>query len=177
MSVIRKERRDLSKREIKEFSHENQDEIGILPNGQSGVVKRDWHTMLASETQGRIYYSPIKNKYYVAEDSPVSKEQFEDQFLPYLSWDYDQFEQEEVMVEAEDAKGKVKEVGTGKFRVINKFPPTPENIAAKRKELLNKAFEDGESVSSEDIQMKTLPRTLLNDDMTTDGRRKRRFRR
>lgn len=103
------------------------------------------YIMLQSHTQGIIYYTPKTNEYWADAGVLVKPEVFNSKFLPYLSWDYDEI--------VEDKEG----------RVINKFPPSTVNIAKKRKELQEAAFENNESVDYEEIMQKTAPRKLYNN--------------
>lgn len=121
---------------------------------------------LESMSQGRIFYVPKLNQFFTGEGNiPVDEKVFNEKFLPYLKWKYDQVEEvvNEVKVK-EGSKTVTKKVNTGQF--INKFPCTPENIAAKRKELIGAAVERGEIPNADDIHQMTSPHTLTNDEQT-----------
>lgn len=151
--------------ERKKLSIEEPDIIGKLANGDYGVVERNWYTALSAKGIGRIFYFPIENKYAGGEGKEIEKEVFESQFLPFLSWDFDEWETEVMLEKAKSKTGKSVEIDSGKRKLINKFPPTPENIKKKREELLKKALEAGVGFNAEEIYQKTLPRQLKSGNV------------
>lgn len=146
----------------KEFSNVRPDISGKRKDGSYGIVERNWYTLLIGGDR-QVFYSPLVNDYYVAEDKKCDKDQLEKDLLPRLSWAFDQWEIEEIKVKAKDDKGKEKQVGTGKFKVVNHFPPSPANIAKKREEITNQALATGEQFTRDDIYNKTLPVSILSD--------------
>lgn len=105
-------------------------------------------------------------KYYVAARKECSAEMFA-QFRPYLRWEFDQIEpvMEEIEVEEEyttksgniSTKKVKKKVPTGEF--VNKFPPTTENVLAKKREVLEDLYAT-ESAPTPDQVSKAVSRII-----------------
>lgn len=97
-------------------------------------------------------------KYYVSARKECSAEMFAE-FRPYLRWEFDQIEAvtEEIEVEEEyttksgntSTKKVKKSVPTGDF--INKFPPTTENILAKKREVLEELYASESAPTPEQV--------------------------
>lgn len=115
---------------------------------------------------GRVYYSIKTNTYHGNVNSPpLRPDIFERDFLPYLRWDFDEFNEVTVREGQENVTRTTKSL----------FPPTPENIAKKRKELIA-AFIDEEKVPEMDaIRLATCPRALLNTAELEDTLRKPKY--
>ena len=128
--------------------------------GGHKVVRDNPVRILESATQGKLFFAETENKYYIADGVECPEDKFKDHYLPYLRWDFDEFV-EEVIVK-EDSKGNDIEIKTG--RKVSTFPPTPENIADKRKELIQAAIENGDDIDKAKINVLTSPRTLRNHD-------------
>lgn len=125
--------------ESKTFSFEPQT-LEFNDQGQQVVVDDMYMVALGAFGLKTIYYTPTTNQYWTAPGKLVNQERFERDYLPNLSWDYDQIE-------------------TVKDKKVNKFPCSPENIELKRNELMataNKSKKD----FYENILIATSPRTL-----------------
>ena len=157
----------------KGFSH-SPSAIKTGENGQHIIDEKasNHHIILASATQGVIYYTYKDNKYWSGENQEISEELFEKQFLPYLSWKFDKMEDEVVEQPKKDEKGEIVldkkdnpvmiKIATG--RKVNVFPPSPANIEKKRKEILLEASDKGESKSLQEIYLETAPKKLKNSE-------------
>jgi hypothetical protein len=150
------------KKDRKGFSFQP-DVISANRSGEHQINKKlsNPYVMLQSQTQGKLFYTPKDNKYWIAPGVECTQDRFEEKYLAYLRWDFDEIIEE--VVEKEDSKGKTVSLKTG--RAISTFPPTPENIAAKRKELLDAAVASGDDIDQEEILSKTSPTQLLNNDL------------
>lgn len=128
---------------MKPFSHSPE----TLADGLDGlaIVSANHHVILASQTQGKIAYTPADNKYWAAEGKEIGKERFERDFLPFLSWQFDVYE------EIEGVK-------------VNVFPPSPENIALKRSELIQVASKEGKVIDQKTLHSMTSPTGLKNKE-------------
>ena len=115
----------------------------FAPDGNGGLTvdktRSNPYVLLKSHTQGTIFYTPKTNQYWIAEGKEVSQERFESHFLPYLRWKYDR------IVDG-----------------VNEFPPSPENILIKRKELIEAASERGELIDQQELIQATSPVQLTN---------------
>ena len=125
--------------------------IGSGDEGEHIILDSNPYVMLNSISQGTIYYCPRDNKYYLSEsEEPCPEELFKEKFLPYLRWDYDVFE-----------TATLKDGSTKKVSI---FPPSPENIAKKRADLIQEAVDNAETPDMEAIIEATTPKELrLND--------------
>lgn len=125
------------------FSHKPE----VLAEGPDGlaIASANHHIILGSQTQGQIAYTPGDNVYWAAVGKPMNKERFEKDFLPYLSWQFDVIE---------EIEGKM----------VNVFPPSPENIALKRMELIQVASKEGKVLDQKTLQMMTSPAVLKNKE-------------
>lgn len=130
----------------KKFSFQP-DSIGKDADGTHKVDNANSYVMLQSQTQGVLFYTPLTNKYWIAPEKECPKELFEKKFLPYLRWGFD-----EVQTSEDGQK-------------INLFPATPENIAIKRKELLEEAMKSGDVIDQKKINSLTSPTTLSNNEV------------
>lgn len=162
---VQKKNRKVQVQEEKKLSVEQPDLLGKNDNGTEKIEKRNWYTMLGADGIGRLTYFPLENKYSAGEGNEIPKEIFEQQYLPFLSWDFDELETEKIMEDAKDEKGKKIKVDSGKRRIINKFPPTPENIIKKREELFKEAMLNGAAVETDDLYRATLPRALRSGNV------------
>lgn len=148
----------------------------------------DYYIRFSSVSNGVLYYTPKSNRYWSNPGVEMSPERLES-VLPYLRWKYDDFSDETVekSIEVSDEDGKertiTQAISTG--RKINKFPPTPENIAKKRTELASNLFDDSaEALDKDAIITLTTPHTLeeterfkakLRQDTTAEDRWARRI--
>lgn len=153
-----KEKQQHQKPTLEEF-----DPRGLLPDTASWLTKYGYsYKVLHAEgvaNNTHIYYCHDNAKYYTKGRKELPLETFK-KALPYLTWKYDQLVEEEIEVEVEQeyttkngnkSKRKVKELQkTG--NVINKFPPTTENILAKRKELREELAANGEIPTEAEIR-------------------------
>lgn len=135
--------------EEKRFSF-TPDVIGEGPNGEHLITDSLHYIQLGSQTQGTIYYTPANNKYWQGADVECAEERLQDRYLPYLRWAFDD-------IQVNDAGEE-----------INVFPPSPENIALKRKELIEEAVSNNETPVMEEIYKKTSPLVLKNNKRFED---------
>lgn len=135
--------------------------IGSDPEGKHIILDANHYIMLGSASQGQVFYCPKENKYYAGEGSqPINEKRFKEHFLPYLRWDHDQLV--EITVPGTDKNGKAATLPTGCYR--SEFPPTPENISAKRAELIQAAVSRSETPDMAEIYASTAPRELLSNE-------------
>jgi len=127
------------------------------------IVERMDYIILGNLSFGDVYYTPRTNQYWAAPGKEMTAKRLEE-FLPYLSWDYDQIEEQTEFVEAtgKDGKKKLEKVGTG--IAINAFPPSPDNIAKKRQELIEEAVKGSKEINYVELYAKTSPRSLKLDE-------------
>lgn len=158
---------EAAKREVEKqvgFSF-NPEVLGADAEGHHIVLDANHCVILGSVTQGTVYYSPRDNKYYGGVGSKeLDRDIFEKKILPYLRWDYDQLEEEVLVTERPDEKGAMVSVPLKTGRIISKFPPTPENIKAKRDEYIKAALTNGEQPDLKKLYNKTSPNRLLNNE-------------
>lgn len=133
--------------------------IGSGPNGEMTVVDANHYIILQSASVGKIVYTYKDNKYWTGENAECPEELLKSKFLPYLRWKFDVLEDEVVMAERND---KMVPIKTG--RKISSFPPSPENIAAKRKEMISAALKSGEEANLKQIWNATAPVRLVENE-------------
>lgn len=146
-----------SKKEGFSFSPEL---IASGPNGEHVVVDADHYVMLTNASVGTIYYTYKTNKYWANEGVEMKEETLKTKFMPYLRWDHDILEDEVLTTERD---GKKVTLPTG--RKISKFPPTTENIKAKRDELIEASMKAGKMPDLKAIWNSTAPRRLLETEV------------
>lgn len=134
----------------------------------------DRYIMLQSMSVGRVFYAPKANLYFPNEsDGPINEEYFNEKFLPYLRWEFSQLEpltrkEENEVTVREGDKNVTKKVkkdvqvldGFGKPVMVDKFPPTTENIEKKRQELMQEAVKEGKAPNIKEIYQRTSPNAL-----------------
>lgn len=136
------------------------DTVKVARDGEHTIVRDNSYIALASATQGSIFYTPKDNKYWITEGKECPKDVFKERFLPYLRWKFDEIVEETVLKRNE--KGDEIQVKTG--RKTSSFPPTPENIAKVRQDLLENAVIEGKEIDQTEIYRQTSPTMLTNND-------------
>lgn len=119
-------------------------------NPQAGVIKDKENSadylLFLTQSHPKLYFTYNDAKYWSAPGRELTKDELK-RFLPYLRWDFDESKE----IKSGKNEGKVAQV----------FPPTTENIMAKRKELFEKSILDGKTPDMEAIKAATQPRQLL----------------
>jgi hypothetical protein len=129
--------------------------IGEGPGGEHVIKDANHFIMLGSASNGTIFYIPRENAYYANPGGQPNVKKILDAKMPFLRWDFDVMEEEEVSTT--DSAGKPRTV---KLPAKSSFPPTPENIAAKRTELMAAAVAKGEVPDMKKIYAATSPKEL-----------------
>lgn len=129
--------------------------IGEGPEGEHVVKDANHFILLGSASNGVVFYIPRENAYYLNEGGIPNHPDVMKLKMPYLRWDFDQMAEEEILAEGADGQPRIV-----KLPPKSKFPPTPENIATKRKELAAAAIESGETPDMKAIYAATSPNRL-----------------
>jgi hypothetical protein len=138
--------------------------LGLDGEGKFVVTSANHYTLLMTASLGSLAYTAKDNKYWLAPDKECPRDLLESKFLPYLRWKFDVLEDEIVPSEREDASGRAVKVSLKTGRKISKFPPTPENISAKRSEMLAAAFKAGKTADQAKIYAETSPVEMLEHE-------------
>lgn len=140
---------------------EHPDSFGMGPDGNPAIMDRNHYQLLENPSVGKIYYTPKDNKYWTGVGAECSAETLKAKYLRYLRWNFDNLVKE--VVETTDAAtGKKSKKETGYMISLN--PCSPENIAKKRKELIDEAMADGREPNYENILNITRPTELKNSE-------------
>lgn len=134
--------------------------IASGPNGEHIVVDADHYVMLTNASVGTIYYTYKTNKYWSNENVEIDEELFKTKFLPYLRWKYDVLVDEILETERDGRR-----ISLPSGRKLSKFPPTPENIKAKRDELIEASMKAGKQPDLKAIWIDTAPKRLLETEV------------
>jgi hypothetical protein len=139
-------------------------ETGDLQTDKANAMDYILLGALHGNVHKKVFYTPSTNQYWIDEGKECPKEKLEKEFLPFLHWDFDQLIEESTEVINE--KGESSTYRTG--RRVNAFPPSPENIIKKRKELIEAIINEGGMPNQKDILAKTNPRYMDHPQALTD---------
>ena len=140
---------------------ERPDSLGAQGDGTIGITDRNHYQLLENPSVGRIYYTPKDNKFWTGQGAECPAEVLKAKYMRYLRWNFDNLVKE--VVETTDAvSGKKSKKETG--YMVSTNPCTPENIAKKRKELIESALADGRDPNYENILNVTRPTELKNSE-------------